>query len=107
MVRVTQHRCCVLDDAAPDWLRHHVTKICRTLDCTPLACVGTADHIHALVNAMPKLSASVLVNSLKGTSNSLLRRKRPHTADDYWNNVSWSPSYFAANTGEATREIVE
>lgn len=72
-----------------------------------MALDGEADHIHMLVEYPPKVSVSVLVNSLKGTSSRLLRKARSDIARKYWHGTLWSPSYFAASTGGATLEIVK
>jgi Transposase IS200 like len=50
------------------------------MDCRLLASDGEADHLHILVAYPPKLSVSVLVNALKGTSSRMLRRNRPEIA---------------------------
>ena len=107
LVCVTKYRRRVLDAAALEWLRGHFAKICRTMDCTLLACDGEADHVHALIEYPPKISVSVLVNALKGTSSRLLRQERPDIANRYCKGVLWSPSYFAASTGGATLETIK
>ena len=48
-----------------------------------------------------------MVNSLKGVSSRLLRIKRPDIEKRYWNNVLWSPSYFAASCGGALLAIIQ
>jgi putative transposase len=50
---------------------------------------------------------SGLVNSLKGVSSRLLRSERPDLEKRYWNNVLWSPSYFAASCGGAPLSIIK
>jgi putative transposase len=107
LVCVTKYRRKVLDDRAIEWLKGHFTKVCGTMDCAMLACDGEADHVHLLVEYPPKLSISVLVNALKGTSSRLLRTTRPDIARKYWRGGLWSPSYFAASTGGATLETVK
>jgi putative transposase len=49
----------------------------------------------------PKLSLSKLVNSLKGVSSRLLRKKSKVVQACYWKGVLWSPSYFASSCGGA------
>ena len=59
---------------------------------------GETDHIHCLIEYPPKLSISQIVNSLKGVSSRMLRKKyelKPH------NDHLWSPSYFAVSCGGA------
>lgn len=65
---------------------------------------GEGSHVHLLVNYPPKVSVSSLVNSLKGVSSYVLRRRLPRMAKCYWRNVLWSPSYFAASCGGASFE---
>ena len=48
---------------------------------------------------MTKLAVSALVNSLKGVSSRLIRKK-------LWGGALWSPSYFAGRCGGAPIEIV-
>jgi REP-associated tyrosine transposase len=60
---------------------------------------GAAEHVHLLIHYPPKHSVSSLVNSLKGVSSRLLRSERPDMEKRYWNQVLWTPSYFAASGG--------
>ena len=106
LVCVTKYRRKVFDPAALAWLQGHFAKVCETMDCELLACDGEADHLHAVIEYPPKISVSVLVNALKGTSSRLLRKERPDIAGRYFNGVLWSPSYFAASTGGAPLEVI-
>jgi putative transposase len=63
--------------------------------------------VHLLVEYPPKVAISTLVNSLKGVSSRLLRKKRPDMGKRYWKNILWSPSYFAASCGGAPLEIIK
>lgn len=106
LVCITKYRRRVLDEAAVEWLREHVGRICRGLDAELLALDGEPDHIHALVEYPPKHSVSLLVNAIKGASSRRLRKERPDLAARYRQDVLWSPSYFAASTGGATLDVV-
>jgi putative transposase len=66
-------------------------------------CDGEDDHVHLLVSFPPKYSVANLVNSLKGVSARLLRRRNfPEVRKKLWGEHFWTPSYFAATTGGAT-----
>jgi putative transposase len=106
LVCVTKYRRKLFDDAALEWLRGHFAKVCATMGCELLACDGEDDHLHAIVEHPPKLSVSVIVNALKGTSSRVLRKQRPDIARRYFDGVLWSPSYLAASTGGAALDIV-
>ena len=101
LVCVTKYRRDVFDDATIDWMQAHCTKVCATLGAQLLALDGEHDHIHLSIEYPPKLSVSVLVNALKGTSSRLLRRDRPDIAAHYWHGVLWSPSYFVVSAAGA------
>jgi putative transposase len=55
----------------------------------------------------PKVAVSKLVNSLKGVSSLLIRKKNyPSIKKKLWGNALWSPSYFAGSCGGAPIEII-
>ena len=107
LVYVTKYRRWVFDDAAIEWLQMHCAKVCATMGATLAALDGEGDHIHLLIEYPPKLSVSVLVNAIKGTSSRLLRQERPDIAGRYWHGTLWSPSYFAVSAGGAPLETVK
>ena len=107
LVCVTKYRRKVFDGAAIEWLQLHCAKVCATMGAELVALDGESDHIHMLIEYPPKLSLSVLVNALKGTSSRLLRQERPDIAGRYWHGTLWSPSYFAVSAGGAPLETVK
>ncbi len=62
--------------------------------------------MHLLIEYPPKLSISRIVNSLKGASSRVLRKKHPEVEEHYYKNTLWSPSYFAASCEGAPLSIV-
>ena len=63
--------------------------------------------MHLLVSYLPKVSVSKLVNSLKGVSSRLIRKKQfPSVQNSLWGGSLWSPSYFAGSCGGAPIEVV-
>ena len=107
LVCVTKYRCKVFDDPAIEWLQTHCAKVCSTMGAQLMALDGQDDHAHLLIEYPPKLSVSVMVNALKGTSSRLLRRDRPDIASKYWKGVLWSPSYFVVSAGGAPLETIK
>jgi putative transposase len=60
-----------------------------------------------LVTYPPKVSVSKLVNSLKGISSLLIRKRNyPSLQKRLWRGALWSPSYFAASCGGAPISII-
>jgi putative transposase len=63
--------------------------------------------VHLLIHYPPKVAVSKLVNSLKGVSSRLLRKKQyPTIQRAFWKNSLWSPSYFAGACGGAPLEVI-
>jgi putative transposase len=97
----------VLSERAVSDLSDIFAKVCGDFDAELVSCDGEDDHVHLLVNYPPKVSASKLVNALKGVSSRLLRERRPEVAGRSYKGVLWSPSYFAASCGGAPLGVVK
>jgi putative transposase len=69
---------------------------------------GEEDHVHLLVNYPPKVAVSALVNSLKGVSSRMIRKKNyPSICKKLWRGSAlWSPCYFAGSCGGAPIKII-
>ena len=68
---------------------------------------GEDDHVHLLVNYPPKVAVSNLVNSLKGVSSRMIRKRNyPSIRKKLWGGALWSPSCFAGSCGGAPIEII-
>ncbi|NRA43348.1 MAG: IS200/IS605 family transposase [Oligoflexales bacterium] len=81
--------------------------VCEDFESTLIEFDGEGDHVHLLVNYPPKVSVSKLVNSLKGVSSRLIRKKQfPSVKNSLWGGSLWSPSYFAGSCGGAPIEVV-
>ena len=69
---------------------------------------GEHDHVHLLIEYPPKVAISRLVNSLKGVSSRMIRKKNyPSIQSKLWGNQLWSPSYFAGSCGGAPISIIK
>jgi putative transposase len=107
LVFVTKYRRKVFDGDALQRLKPILEKVCRDFQAQLVEMNGQTEHVHLLIHYPPKHSVSSLVNSLKGVSSRLLRSERPDLEKRYWNNVLWSPSYFAASCGGAPLGIIK
>ncbi|SIO36235.1 IS200/IS605 family transposase [Nitrosomonas cryotolerans] len=83
-------------------------NVCLDFEAELVEFNGEHDHIHLLVNYPPKIAISNLVNSLKGVSSRLIRKKNyPEIKNKLWGNMLWSPSYFAGSCGGAPLSIIK
>ena len=96
LVFVTKYRRNVFTKQILDELRVIFANICTDFEARLVECEGEGDHVHLLVDYPPKVSVSKLVNSLKGVSSRLVRKKGHLSIQNaLWGGSLWSPSYFA------------
>ena len=107
LVFVTKFRREVFTKEMLDHLRSIFTSVCSDFEAELVEFDGEDDHVHLLVNYPPKACVSALVNSLKGVSSRMIRRKNyPSIRKNLWGGALWSPSYFAASCGGAPIAVI-
>jgi len=108
LVFVTKYRRTVFTKQILKDLNHIFTGICQDFEAELLEMDGEKDHVHLLLNYPPKVSISKLVNSLKGVSSRMIRKKGyANIQRALWGKSFWSPSYFAASCGGAPIETIQ
>ena len=106
LVFVTKYRRKLFTKNALDSLQMVFSEVCRDFEAELKEFNGENDHVHLLVEYPPKIAVSKMVNSLKGVSSRLLKKKHPELSDIYYKGKLWSPSYFAASCGGAPLSII-
>jgi putative transposase len=107
LVFITKYRREVFTKAILDELRLIFTAVCEDFESELVEFDGEDDHVHLLVNYPPKVAISTLVNSLKGVSSRMIRKKNyPNITKKIWAGALWSPSYFAGSCGGAPIAII-
>lgn len=106
LVFVAKYRRQIFDAKAMAILLEVFGKVCRDFGTELIECNGESDHVHLLIHYPPKIAISSLVNSLKGVSSRILRKRYPKIAEHYYKGVLWSPSYFAASCGGAPLSVL-
>ncbi len=107
LVFVTKYRRGVFTKEVIEDLRGIFAKVCTDFEAELIEFDGEDDHVHLLVNYPPKVAVSKLVNSLKGVSSYLIRKKNyPSVQSKLWGGALWSPSYFAGSCGGAPIEVI-
>jgi putative transposase len=107
LVFVTKYRREVFTTEILETLRPIFSSVCRDFEAELVEFDGEDDHVHLLVTYPPKVSVSKLVNSLKGISSLLIRKKNDsNIRKRLWDGALWSPSYFAASCGGAPTDII-
>ena len=107
LVFIAKYRRCVFTKSILVELREIFQNVCEKFGATLVEFEGEKDHVHLLVNYAPTTSVSKLVNSLKGVSSRMIRKKNYPTVKGYlWGNALWSPSYFAGSCGGAPISVI-
>lgn len=107
LVFVTKYRRGVFTNEILADLRDIFSGICTDFEAELVEFDGEDDHVHLLVNYPPKVSVSMLVNSLKGVSSRVIRKKNyPNIRKKLWGGALWSPSYFAGSCGGAPIAVI-
>jgi len=107
LVFVTKYRRKVFTRQILEELRQIFESICTDFESDLIEFEGEGDHVHLLVNYPPKVTVSKLVNSLKGVSSRLIRKKQyPSIQQALWGDHLWSPSYFAGACGGAPLSVI-
>ena len=107
LVFVTKYRYGVFTQAILEDLREIFTRVCQDFEAELVECDGEDDYVHLLVLYPPKVALSSLVNSLKGVSSRLIRKKSyPSIQKKLWGGSLWSPSSFAGSCAGAPISIL-
>ncbi len=107
LVFVTKYRREVFTKEILNALHVIFAQTCLDFEAELVEFGGEDDHVHLLVNYPPKVAVSNLVNSLKGVSSRLVRKKNyPSIQKKLWGNMLWSPSYFAGSCGGAPIAVI-
>ena len=108
LVFVTKSRRSVFTKEVLEDLKKIFASVCQNFDAELIEFDGEKDHVRLLINYPPKVSVSRLVNSLKGVSSRLIRKKRyVCIRDKLWAGALWSSSYFAESCGGAPISIIK
>ena len=107
LVFVAKYRGQVFTQQILDDMQTIFENVCSKFEAKLVEFNGESDHVHLLIIYPPKVAVSSLVNSLKGVSSRLLRKKEyPTIKEQLWGNTLWSPSYFAGSCGGDSMDII-
>jgi putative transposase len=106
LVFVTKVRRHVLREEHHAALREIFAAVCEDFRARLVEAGGEDDHVHLVVAYPPVVSVSGLVNSLKGVSSRLLRKRYGPALKTHRRHL-WSPSYLAASAGGAPLHLLK
>ena len=106
-VWATKYRKAVLAGPVGVRLRDLVRQICKGLEVEILQGHVAAEHVHILVSASPNVSASKLMQYVKGKTSRKLMMEFRHLNKQFWGRHMWARGYFVATSGNVTDEVIK
>ena len=105
-VWTTKYRKSVLSGQVALRLREVIREVCRTHEIEILQGHVSKDHVHILVSAPPNMSASKIMQYVKGKSSRKLMMEFRHLNRQFWGRHMWARGYFVATSGNVTDEVI-
>ena len=105
-VWTTKYRKRVLTGQVAIRLREVVREVCKTNEIEILQGSVSPDHVHILVSAPPNMSASKIMQYVKGKTSQKLMMEFRHLNKGFWGRHMWARGYFVATSGNVTDEVI-
>ena len=106
IVWITKYRKPVLTGKIGIRTRELIRVVCKNNEVEILSGHVSKDHIHLLVSVPPHLSASKLVQYIKGYTSRKLQMEYKEVNKEYWGRHVWARGYFVASSGNVTDEVI-
>ena len=105
-VWVTKYRYHVLEGEVRLRVREIIRQICQQHDLLIEQGHISKDHVHSLVSAQTHMSASQIMQKIKGRSSRVLQQEFPHLKKRYWGQHIWARGYFCTTVGQVTDQMI-
>ena len=106
LVCVAKYRRVVLDTSVDKTLRDICLEIGQRYDVVFLEIGTDGDHVHFLVQSIPRYSPSRLVQMIKSLTAREMFQRMPHVKKALWGGEFWSDGYFMSTVGQHSTEVV-
>ena len=105
-VWITKFRKPLLTGEAAIRVREITRQICAEYEVEILKGHISKDHVHLFVSVPPHISASDLMQKIKGKSSRKLLMEFQHIRKQCWGRHVWARGFFAASSGNVTDEVI-
>jgi putative transposase len=106
LVWITKYRKKLLRGDVGLRLHQIVRTICAELEVEILKGHVSQDHVRLFVSCPPHVSASYLMQRVKGKSSRILLREYSHLNKACWGRHLWARGFFVASSGNVTDEVI-
>ena len=106
IVWTTKYRYKILGGNISKRLQELIRQGCEARNITIISGSISKDHVHIQISCPPSISASKIVQYLKGRSSRLIQDEFPELKKRYWGQHLWARGYFCATVGTVTKETI-
>lgn len=64
------------------------------------------DHVHIVIQFVPTIAVSKMVQLLKGKSSKVVREEFPELEEVYWGDSFWADGFFAETAGKCDLKVI-
>lgn len=111
LVLVCKYRKKLLQGSLNDFIKAVIDEIAEQHDFTIMAMESDIDHIHLMIQYLPRVSISSIIRTIKQiTTYRAWRETRfiPYLQKNFWKEKTfWSDGFFACSIGEANPETIK
>jgi REP element-mobilizing transposase RayT len=100
----TKYRRVVIDEKVDETLKQICLEIEIRYEITFLEIGTDKDHVHFLVQSIPKYSPSQLVRVIKSITGREIFAKCPEVKEKLWGRQFWTDGYFVGTVGKNVSE---
>ena len=105
-VWVTKYRKPILQGVLGARVRDLTRQICAEHEVEILKGHVSRDHVHLFVSCPPHVSASSLMQKVKGKTARKLLMEFNHLRKECWGRHLWARGFFVASSGNVTDEVI-
>ena len=106
IVWITKYRKPVLTGKIAERTRNIIRQVCSSNEVEILSGHVGKDHIHLLVSVPPHLSASRLVQYMKGNSSYKMQKEFKELNKQYWGRHMWARGYFVSTIADVDEKTI-
>ena len=102
----TKYRRVIFSEEVDKTLRDVCIEISNRYDIIFLEIGTDNDHVHFLVQSIPKLSPTQIIRTIKSITGKEIFSKHPEVKKKLWGGQFWSDGYFVSTVGRSGNEEI-
>lgn len=111
LILVCKYRKKLLQGSLNDFIKAVIDEIAEQNDFTIIAMESDIDHIHLMIQYIPRVSISSIIRTIKQVTTYKIWRDNRFTSylqKNFWREKTfWSDGFFACSIGEANPETIK